>query len=463
MTDNTIEALRILQVGVEAVASQGAFTMGVQPTAGKTQVLGDVTYTWRAPGVLTSGEISIGTNLATAKTAYLAAIEGSDGHNDPNPYVTASAFSGDISTITARIPGPIGDTIIFTLPTPDGGNSVNGAGTLGATTAGSMARGDRATPTTRLAVEQLEFDASDYNTYHPQVQNGILQRYQGAGVPTYYGTKFTLPSQAAIWEQLPLFFSMLFGAAVVSGDLGGPYTYVWTVDPTKNPNPYAATLQRRFDNGLGDEIDEEATYAMLTELGLAFSANEELKLDGGTGFARKFASINDFAESLTLPEFEVMVSLLSTIYFDDTFAGVGNTPVAEQVIGWSWKFLSGVFARSTAEGRQDLSFTKHQMDGRARGVDMEITCLLDPDTYAAEVARAADPATNRFAVQVKVEDSNAGDRLLTIDALMQHANPLPPVSADQGQDVVTFGLVDCTDGTDSIVVTLVLPNTFSLA
>lgn len=457
MTDNAIEALHVLQVGVEAVKAQGAFTMGAQPTAAKTFVLGAVTYTWRAPGVLIAGEISIGTNLATAKTAFLAAMAGTDGHNDPNPYATASAFSGDVTTITARVPGPVGNTVIFTLPAPDVGNSVNGAGVLGATTSGVMARGTAVPATSRLAVEQLEWSADDENEYHPRVPNGILMRYTQPGTPVQHGTRFTLPSQAAIWEQLPLWFCMSLGAPVITGDEDGPWTMTWTVAPGTNPNPYAVTLERRFTNGLGNNIDENAAYCMLVDLGLSFAVNEELKLSGGSGFARKFATMGGgITTALTLPDFEVMVSALSTVYVDTLFSDVGDTLFAEQVIGWSWKFLSGIFPRPTAEGRSDLSFTKHQINGSERGIDLSLTCLLDPTTYAAEATRASTPATNQFAVRVKVEGSDG--RVLTIDQLMQHAKPLPPISVDQGQDVVTFDLLDCTDGTNALVVALTLPS-----
>ena len=461
MTDNTIEALRVLQVGIEAVKAQGAFTMGVQPSAGKTMVIGGITYTWRAAvDADTAGEISIGTNLATAKTAFLAAINGTDSINDPNPYASASAFTGDVTTITARIPGPVGNSVIFTLPTPDVGNSVNGSGTLGATTSGSMARGTSVAATTRLAVEQLEWDDGPEAIYHPRVANGILMRYQNAGTPVAHGTNFTLPDQAAIWEQLPLWFSMLLGAPTLSGALGGPYTMIWTVSPGANPNPYAVTLERRFDNGLGDTIDQEAAYAMLTELGLSFAANEQLHLSGGSGFARKFATAA-LTGGLTLPDFEIMVSALSKVYFDDLWADVGETLLAEQVIGWNWTFMGGIFPRVTAEGRTGLDFTKHQINGGERGIDLDIQVLLDPTTYAAEVARAASPDTNQFAVRVEVAGTDG--RLLWIDQLMQHDKQLPAPSVDQGQDVVTFPLRDATDGTNALRITLTLPDTYTLA
>lgn len=327
-------------------------------------------------------------------------------------------------------------------------------------TGGSFARGTAVAATARLAVEQLEWGDEDEQVYNPQVQNGNLTRFNGPGTPVQHGTRFTLPDQAAIWEQLPLWLAMLYGTPVVTGSLGGPYTMTWTVAPNTNPGPYSVTLERQFSNGIGTVVDEEAAYAMLSQAGFSFAVNEQLRLSGGQGFARKFGT-STLTAGLTLPTFETMVSALSTVYFDALFANAGNTLLAEQVIGWNVNFLNGTFPRHTAEGRTSLDFTKYQLDGSQRGIDAEITCLLDPTTYAAEQTRAGTPSTNQFAVRIKVAGS--GGRLLNMDMLMQHDTSLWAPGIDQGQDVVTFKLKDCTNGTDFLKIALTLPTVYTLA
>jgi hypothetical protein len=460
MTDNTINSLRVLQVGVEAVKATGTLTMDTQPTADDTVTIGSVTYTWKNDATPDPGQIHIGANIAAAKVNFVAAVNGTDGFQaGPNPFASASAFSGDVSTLTARQAGPAGTTVA-TTETFTAVTNIFNATTLGATIEGVMARGTAVAATSRLAVEQLEWSDEDENVYQPQVANGILMRHQGPGTAVQHGTRFSLPDQAMIWEQMPLWFSMLMGAPTITGSLGGPYTFVWTVSPSTNPSPYSVTLQRRFSNGLGNNIDERATYAMLSDLGLSFAANEQLRLSGGGGFARKFET-SAITSGLTLPDFEVGVSALSSIYFDTLFSDVGDTLLSEQVIGWTWNFTGGMFPRPTAEGRTTLDFTKHQINGSERGITMEVQCLLDPTTYAAELTRAATPATNQFAVRVKVVGTDS--RSLTIDQLMQHDKPLWAPGVDQGQDVVTFSLLDATDGTDALVVTLILPDTYAVA
>lgn len=458
MTENTIEALRIQQVGLEAVAAQGTLTMDTQPTAEDTVVVGGVTYTWKASGAV-SGEINVGLDNAAAQANFVAAVNGTDGIQDgANPSVSAAAFVADDCVLTARIPGPAGNSIA-TTETFSAGTNVFDAATLGTTTAGAHARGTPVVATTRLAVEQLEWGDDDETIYRPKVANGLLMRNRGRGAAVQHGTRFSLPDQAAIWEQLPLWLAMVVsGAPVVTGPLGGPYVFTYTSDPTENPSPLAATLQRRFTNGLGNDIDERAAYALLSSFGLSFAANEHLRLNGA-GFARAFAS-SAITSGLTLPDFEVLVSALSTVYIDDTWATVGDTLLAEQVIGWRWTMSPGVFPRPTAEGRTTLDFTKHQVNGENRTLGLELTCLLDPTTYAAEQTKANTAATR--AVRVRVTGSDG--RQLDIDMLMQHAKPgLWAPGVDEGQDTVTFTLEEATDFTNFLAVGLTLPETFDIA
>ncbi len=453
MSDNTIQGLRVLQAGIEAVKAQGTLTIDTRPTANDTVTIGSTTYTWVNSGAV-SGQINKGTNLPTDQANFVAAINGVDSiQAGPNPFASASDFSVNVSTITARLPGVLGNSIA-TTETFTAVTNIFNAATLGTTTAGAMARGTLVAATRRLEVETLDWAADDENLYHPKVANGVLARYTGPGTPVQHGTRFSMPSQAFIWEQAPWWISMLLGAPTITGALGGPYTLVWTSAPTTNPNPFAATIQRRFSNGLGDNVDERAGYALLDQMALSFAANEDLKLEG-KGFARKFGS-SAITGGLTLGSFEVGVSALSTIYFDTLWSGVGSTLIANEVIGWKWELLGGVFPRPTAEGRTDLDFTKHQINGEQRGINLEVTCLLDPVTYAAEQTRAASPSTNQFAAQVRVVGSNG--RSLKIDQMVQHEKPLWAPGVDQGQDVITFSLLDSSDGTNFLRVTMVLPD-----
>ena len=114
-----------------ATKSTGTLTVDTQPTSGDTMTIGTKVYTFVPVGTANGdGEISIGANLAGAQAAIVAAINGTDGVNEPHPKVRASVFATDASTITAMVGGTAGD-LIATTETFTAATNVFGAVTLG--------------------------------------------------------------------------------------------------------------------------------------------------------------------------------------------------------------------------------------------------------------------------------------------------------------------------------------------
>lgn len=120
---------------VNAVAAVGKLTVDTQVDADDTLTVGDVTYTFKAGATAAAGEIGIGANVAAAKLAIVAAINGTDSQNEANPLVVATAFDTNDCALTARTKGAAGNDIdlgsSFTTET----NVLDGA-KLGETTAG---------------------------------------------------------------------------------------------------------------------------------------------------------------------------------------------------------------------------------------------------------------------------------------------------------------------------------------
>lgn len=118
-------------------ASQGTLTVDTQPTSGDTMTIGTKVYTFVPDGTANAdGEISVGTNLASAQTNIVAAINGTDGFNTAHTQVSAAAFATDASVITALIGGVAGDSIASTETFTAGTNVFDGV-TLGTTTGGA--------------------------------------------------------------------------------------------------------------------------------------------------------------------------------------------------------------------------------------------------------------------------------------------------------------------------------------
>lgn len=460
MTENAISGLRTQQWGVEGVRAAATLTIGVIPTAAKTLIIGGRTYTFRAAiDTDAYGEVSIGANVAEARTNLVAAING-NALNPANERVSIAPFSGSAAVVTAHVPGTAGNALVFTgTYTDDAGNSAT------AFTTGAFARGTPAAATSKVAIEKLDWGDDDENIYRPQFTTGLLLRNRGAATAVQHGTRFNFSDQPVVWEQLMHWLTMVIeGDPTVVWDNGaGVYRWTFVRNPAANPSPLSWTLQRRFSTGLGavegtDKIDQRAAYALMSELELAWALNEHMRMSG-SGFARKFES-SAITGALSLPTAELGVSALSTVYMNDSWATLGNTLLAEQVVSWRWRIGTGAMPLYTAEGRTGLDFTKHQYAAPEVQLGLGLTLLLDPATYAAESVKAA--AGDLRAVRLKVAGS--GGRLLQVDGLFQHTKPsLFKVGEQDGQDIVEIELEESTDQTNFLQAVIEHPTVYSLA
>ena len=120
-----------------SVAAQGTLTVAVQPTATDTFTIGATVYTFVASGANDAGEINVGASLAAAQVNIVAAINGTDGWNNPNALATAADFAANACVVTAVTAGVASDSIVFTEAFTSGSNVMDGAGTLGGTRAGT--------------------------------------------------------------------------------------------------------------------------------------------------------------------------------------------------------------------------------------------------------------------------------------------------------------------------------------
>lgn len=146
--------------GTAGIKAQGTLTLDTQPSLNDTMTIGVgagvKVYTFvAAVDAVTDGLISRGTSLATAKTALVAAINGTDGVNSAHTQVTAAAFSGNNCIITARVAGLAGNSIA-TTETFTAVTNVFDAATLGTTTLGTaVASASEAVTALALAINTL--------------------------------------------------------------------------------------------------------------------------------------------------------------------------------------------------------------------------------------------------------------------------------------------------------------------
>lgn len=224
-----------------ATASQATLTVDTQPTSGDTMTIGSKEYTFVPDSTENAdGEVSIGTDLATAQANIVAAINGTDGVNTAHTLVTAAEFATNDCVITALVAGTSGDSIASTETFTAGTNVFDGL-TLGTTQAGVDC-----TATNAVTAIVASVTANDTNG---------LTAVDGAGdtVDITFDTKGVIGNAIATTETMA---NGSFGAATLEGGVDGTdgvvgdtrfdatYLYVCT-----NTNTIADANWRRISLG----------------------------------------------------------------------------------------------------------------------------------------------------------------------------------------------------------------------
>lgn len=124
MFEELMNSRAISGTPVNAVNASVNLTVATHPTAGDEMVIAGKTYTFVALGTAAAeGDIDIGADLAAAKLAIVAAINGTDGINTAHTLVTAAAFETNVCAITVTVAGISGNDL-ETTETFDSDNNV---------------------------------------------------------------------------------------------------------------------------------------------------------------------------------------------------------------------------------------------------------------------------------------------------------------------------------------------------
>lgn len=300
-----------------------------------------------------------------------------------------------------------------------------------------------------LAIEDLQVTAED-PVERPRIAQGLALASPGQEYIPYRGTQLVVPATPAFFEQFQFWMNM--GIVETGSPSGGPTDYTWaaTRDPTAVPDPLTATIERRKTDGAAP-YDEEWAYVFAERLRLSAAMDSAIMLEADLRARRRQSSTLTAAQSLPTG-LEAMVGVLSTVYLDDSWANLGNTQLSNKIIGWSWEFRTGLMPYRSADGRTDRDFTGHWLNPPNAQLLIELTCLVDATTQAAQLA-IAEAATLRA---LRLNVAGSANRALTLDQLVKYEQgSLQTIGEQDGQDIVTLRFREATDGTNLLAASLV--------
>jgi hypothetical protein len=144
------------------------------------------------------------------------------------------------------------------------------------------------------------------------------------------------------YTELPWVFSNCFGAAVITTPTGAVLNRRWFWQPSSSVpwTPKTWTIRR----GVAGNTAESASYALLTGVGMSFSATAQPEVSGDL-FARALdytASVG--ATGLTTPALVPILPKQVCVYLDPTAAAIGTTRLSRDfVAGFEVGGLNGPF------------------------------------------------------------------------------------------------------------------------
>lgn len=299
--------------------------------------------------------------------------------------------------------------------------------------------------TSKCAVDEIAFEPTDL-IYRPRIARGLVVRNTGFETPVQRGTKFTIPSTPANYEQLQNWLSMAI-AGITAPTGAGPYVWLFTRNPAIDPAPSSWSLERRITDGTTPK-DNKWGYCLASKIGFSAKIGEAMMFTL-EGFARRVQAAT-LTAAQSMPSIEIPPVALCKMFIDSTYGTIGSTQVTGQLLDWSLDFTTGLFPIFTQDARTDMDFTAYGFDSSLVQVSFKATMLV-AGQYALEKT-AAEAMTLRA---VRIEVDGTSSRVFKLDFLAKHTlGSVFKVGDQNGQDIVEFDMQEATDGTNLLVASL---------
>lgn len=303
-------------------------------------------------------------------------------------------------------------------------------------------RGTAVAATSQIAVSEIQFDPSDL-VHRPRLAKGLLIRNPGNEVVVNRGTGLIVAETELAYDQIQNFLSSLQGGRTGVG-AGADKTWTFAPSLTADPAPDAWTIERRLSDGT-DSIDNEWAYCLWSEIEILYQIDRPLMFRA-TGFGRRVQA-STLTAAQALPTIENPPTPLSQVWIDSTWAALGTTAVAGQVLRARITVHTGLKPKLTLDSRADLDFTTYVFDAQERFVELEATLMVKASAGQFATEKTAAEAQTLRAMRFKVLGTTS--RELTLDMLLKHEKgSVQMLGQEDGQDTFDVRLVSSTDNTN---------------
>ena len=203
----------------------------------------------------------------------------------------------------------------------------------------------------------------------------------------------------------------------------------WSFGPVATSRPQLETFTFEYAE---DDLSDDGEFPRAMHFGYCMSIECSMGTEGVPQMRANFdgriaQDIDNLTPNLSAEDFPSAGALRTSVYFDDSWADLGNTQVLGQVYNVSWNYTSHFFHQYYDDGREDMDFSVVHV--RPRQIAVSADVLVDTDLESLvrqERARKrsdqADDKRRYMRIQWEGARINGITQRLQLDTVGVHAD-----------------------------------------
>lgn len=211
--------------------------------------------------------------------------------------------------------------------------------------------------------------------YRSSYPRGYNANVGAAGVDVMKGVELDVQGELSAEELIWCLQAGVKGGVTPTGPTDSAYTWTYTPQLTAAPTNEYYTFEQVESDGSTNHIAREFGDAVLNELEISASGNENVSMRH-SWFARASQASTPTSAQVAIASQVPLVSNLAKVYLDTSYAGMGGTQLTTVVRSLTWKYKSPFEPKYTLDGRSDLDLTGYHFHAGFKAT-LDITAEID--------------------------------------------------------------------------------------
>lgn len=314
--------------------------------------------------------------------------------------------------------------------------------------------------TKKVGVKDFLIRVSD-ELMREDILKGLAISNRGNEVVSFRGVEWEVPESPVYFDELHYWIGMALVRPTKTG--AGPFVWTGTLVPTAVQSRDMRTIEFGMGSHVspGDNSDWEVPACFVKEIEFTGAANGYTMMSL-RGEGRRLQPSTRTPALSFFPTVAAPVSL-SSVRIDSTWAGIGTTAIVGQVIGWRWKFFTGLFSQFTTDGRADQDYNMVLFNPEECKWECEIDVKAALNTGQWQTEKTAAEANTLRAVEIRLDGPSANFQA-KLQGLFKHTKAsVFPDGRQDGEITAKLSLEGSTDDTNALAMIVTNNQTAAIA